>query len=90
MFRNQSNHRNILYLGISTYKETDENGNTLIRIYFDRIYPTNYFINRFGDYIYLEEDHCIYQSLTKTDIFNEYCRFVIDSVKENILLSQSS
>jgi len=90
MFRNQSNHRNILYLGISTYKETDENGNTLIRIYFDRIYPTNYFINRFGDYMYCEEDFYIYHSLTKTDVLNEYCRFVIDSVKENILLSRCS
>lgn len=90
MFKKQNNHRNILYLGISTRKETDENGDTLIRIYFDRKYPTNYFINRFGDYMYCEEDFYIYHSLTKTDILNEYCRFVIDSVKENILLSQSS
>lgn len=80
------NHSNLACLGISTRDETDFEGNTYTRVYFDRVYPTNYFINSFGDYVYCEKDSFVYQSVSREELRLEYCRFVIDSVKENILL----
>ena len=81
-----SNHGSLMYLGISTREETDDEGNTFTRIYFDSVYPTNYFINSFGEYFYYERDSFLYQSVSREELRIEYCRFVIDSIKENILL----
>lgn len=83
----RSNHTNLMYLGISTREETDSEGNTFTRIYFDRVYPTNYFINSFGEYFYYERDSFLYQSVSREELRIEYCRFVIDSVREILLLN---
>jgi hypothetical protein len=82
-----SDHSNLAYLGISTRDETDSEGNTFTRIYFDRVYPTNYFINSFGEYFYYERDSFLYQSVSREELRIEYCRFVIDSVREILLLN---
>ena len=81
------NHSNLACLGISTRDETDDEGNTYTKVYFDRVYPTNYFINCFGDYVYCEKDSLLYQSVSREELRIEYCRFVIDSVREILLLN---